>query len=75
MATTEATEWFAVMTLQAPLPGGGFATATKATVLTVPPDATREGIYAHMRGLFPHQFDSANTVYFVAEPNRIGGAS
>lgn len=69
---TEVTEWFVVMTLQAPLPGGGFATGTKTTVLTVAPDATREAIYAHMRGLFPPQFDSANTIVYVAEPNRVG---
>lgn len=68
-----ATEWFVVMTLQAPLPGGGLASVTKSTVLNVPPDATRAELYEHMRGLFPREFASANVVCFSAEPNQIGG--
>lgn len=71
---TEATEWFAVMTLQAPLPGGGFSSGTKSTVLTVQPGgATRDAVYEYMRGLFPPEFANANVVHFAVEPNRIGG--
>lgn len=70
----EPTKWFAVMTLQMPLPhGGGFASGTKSAVLTVPPDATRADLYEHMFGLFPPEFGGANVVFFSAEPNLIGG--
>ena len=67
-----ADEWFAVLTLQMPLPGGGFAAGTKSAVLTVGPDATRAGIFEHMCGLFPPEFAGANVVFFSAEPNRAG---
>lgn len=68
-----AAEWFAVLTLQMPLPHGGFASGTKSAVLTVGPDATRAAILDHMRGLFPAEFTGANVVFFSAEPNRVGG--
>lgn len=68
-------QWFVVMTLMQPH-SRGFMNGTKRTVMTVPPGTTREEIYVYMRGLFPPEFnETANVLFFSAEPNEIGDAS
>lgn len=66
-------EWFAVMTLTAPLPhGGGVTTGTRYAVVTVNPDTTRAQIFEYMRGQFSPEFANGNVTFFSAAPNRVG---
>jgi hypothetical protein len=71
--TTEQTtqvEYFVILTVQ---------TATGASTvcpqLFVGPQATRKDIYEAARTRLPEQLKGGVTVFFSAEPNRIGGAA
>lgn len=66
----DTTEFLVILTVAMPS-GAGWSQQTVARTLPAGPEMTRADLYLAARQLLPTEMRDGNTIFFLAEPNRL----